>query len=161
MGTLKGCAARALVEGWMRGQFGTLERKTSWEGPAALISLPALASLDRAYLRNASVLRSSFVHQSNETASAVRPGPSLRVAFAIQDLQRQKHLMKQLHSNFIAAVKDGRGDRLQPEARPHASLFSAPSKRANIHYCTRLRPMRLLMKVQVRVPLSRAAFAKT
>jgi len=49
------------------------------------------------------------------TAGDSKAGIDAYLPVKFKDLQRQKHLMKQLHSNFIAAVKDGRGDRLQPE----------------------------------------------
>ena len=57
-----------------------------------------------------------------------------------KDLRSQRRLLKELHGNFISAVKEGRGERLKPEeaARLHAIttgggcldfMGAAPSKR--------------------------------
>jgi len=52
------------------------------------------------------------IHAAGESKAGM--DPYLKVTN--KDLARQRRLLRELHGNFIGAVKDGRGDRLKPEA---------------------------------------------
>ena len=77
------------------------------------------------------------VHASGDSKSGIDPYMPMKP----RDLKQQRRLLTEIHENFIAAVKEGRGDRLKPEAAAtiHASttggagcsglIFGRPSKR--------------------------------
>ena len=77
------------------------------------------------------------VHSAGESKSGIDPYMPMRR----KDLSSQKRLLREIHENFIADVREGRGDRLKPEAaaRLHVTtaggggctgaLFGRPSKR--------------------------------
>ena len=52
------------------------------------------------------------IHAAGESKAGM--DPYLKVTN--KDLARQRRLLRELHTNFIGAVKEGRGDRLKPEA---------------------------------------------
>jgi ClpP class serine protease len=62
------------------------------------------------------------VHSAGESKSGLDPYMKMRK----HDLANQKRLLAEIHNNFIDAVKQGRGDRLKPEAaaRLHHSTTS-------------------------------------
>ena len=77
------------------------------------------------------------VASAGESKGGIDPYMPMRA----KDKASQKRLLKEIHDNFIADVREGRGDRLKPEvaARLHVAtaggggcsgaLFGRPSKR--------------------------------
>ena len=52
------------------------------------------------------------VHTAGDAKSGIDPFMKMRK----KDLKSQRRILEEIHSNFITAVKEGRGDRLKPEA---------------------------------------------
>ena len=61
------------------------------------------------------------VHASGESKSGIDPFMKMKR----RDLANQRRLLTEIHENFIAAVKEGRGERLQPEAAAKLAVKSA------------------------------------
>lgn len=77
-----------------------------------------------------SALKKQGVERRVHTAGESKAGLDPYLPIKGMEMQNQRRLLHELHANFIGAVKDGRGDRLKPEAAARSyyrtSVAAAP-----------------------------------
>jgi len=75
-------------------------------------------------------LKKQGVERRVHTAGESKAGLDPYLPIKGKEMQNQRRLLHELHANFIGAVKDGRGDRLKPEAAARSyhrtSVAAAP-----------------------------------
>jgi len=104
--------------------------------PSSLVGSIGVISRGFGYVK---AIKKQGVSRRVHTAGASKGGIDPYMPQRKRDLAAQARLLKEIHANFIAAVKEGRGARLQPEAAAKlhhatssgwsAGCFGPPNKR--------------------------------
>ena len=102
--------------------------------PSSIVGSIGVISRGFGYVK---AIKRQGVERRVQSAGASKSGLDPYMPQKSKDVKSQKRLLKEIHQNFIAAVREGRGDKLRPEAaaRLHSSTagglggcFGAPGK---------------------------------